>query len=213
MERLRVKFSRLEEVKFLSHLDLMRLWERAFRRAGFPLVYSEGFSPHPRISLAVPLQVGITSETEFMDVWLSNWLHPETFATSIRKQLPSGINIEEVKLYPEESASLQSQVNAAEYMVEIESDRTIDRVQSILRSLLEKTSIPWSHPQKEGVRQYDLRRLIFNLWLISYHDQIYKFGMNLRCDSTGTGRPEQVIKALGFTNFPTSMHRTNIMMS
>ena len=70
MHRLRLKFSRGEQLKFLSHLDLMRLWERAFRRAGMELAYSEGFSPHPRISLAAPLSVGITSIAELMDVFL-----------------------------------------------------------------------------------------------------------------------------------------------
>jgi len=55
MQRLRVRFCRGEEVKFISHLDLMRLWQRAIKRAGISVAYSEGFSPHPRISLAAPL--------------------------------------------------------------------------------------------------------------------------------------------------------------
>ena len=63
MLRLRIKFSRGEQLKFLSHLDLMRLWERALRRAGINPAYSEGFSPHPRISLAAPLAVGVTKTT------------------------------------------------------------------------------------------------------------------------------------------------------
>ena len=66
MHRLRLKFSRGEKLKYLSHLDLMRLWERALRRAGLPAAYSEGFSPHPRISLASPLAVGVTSRAELM---------------------------------------------------------------------------------------------------------------------------------------------------
>ncbi len=68
MQRLRTSFSRGEELKFLSHLDLMRLWERAFRRAGISLASSEGFTPHPRISLAAPLSVGTTGQAELMDV-------------------------------------------------------------------------------------------------------------------------------------------------
>ena len=74
MQRLRVEFCRGEEIKFLSHLDLMRLWERAFRRADLSLVYSDGFSPHARISLASPLSVGVTSQAELMDVFLSSWI-------------------------------------------------------------------------------------------------------------------------------------------
>jgi radical SAM-linked protein len=71
MQRLRLKFGRGEDLKFLSHLDLMRLWERALRRAGLPLAYSEGFTPHPQIALAAPLLVGVTSDAELMDVSLS----------------------------------------------------------------------------------------------------------------------------------------------
>ena len=70
MQRLRIRFSRGEELKFISHLDIIRLWERALRRARIGLAYSEGFSPHPRISLAAPLSLGITSDAELMDVVL-----------------------------------------------------------------------------------------------------------------------------------------------
>jgi radical SAM-linked protein len=69
MNRLRIRFGRGQELKFISHLDLTRLWHRALRRAGVALAYSEGFNPHPRLSLAAPLQLGATSEAELMDVY------------------------------------------------------------------------------------------------------------------------------------------------
>ena len=83
MPRLRVRFGRGPEVKFISHLDVMRFWERAFRRARIPLAYSEGFSPHPRISLAAPLPVGVTSEAELMDVMVSRWISPQWFTDTV----------------------------------------------------------------------------------------------------------------------------------
>jgi radical SAM-linked protein len=61
MQRLRIRFSRGEEIKYISHLDLMRLWQRALNRAGLEIAYSEGFNPHPRMSLAAPLALGVTS--------------------------------------------------------------------------------------------------------------------------------------------------------
>ena len=72
MNRLRVKFKRGLEVKLISHLDIIRLWHRALRRAGVELAYSEGFSPHPKISLAAPLALGVTSQAELMDVFITN---------------------------------------------------------------------------------------------------------------------------------------------
>jgi len=74
MQRIRVRFSRGEELKFISHLDIMRLWQRSLHRADIPLAYTEGFSPHPRISLAAPLAVGVTSQSELMDVFCSKWV-------------------------------------------------------------------------------------------------------------------------------------------
>ncbi len=91
MYRLRVRFSRGEEIKFISHLDIMRLWERAFRRAQIALAYSEGFSPHPRISLAAPLAVGVTSQAELMDVFLVRQVSPHWFDGAVTQQLPAGI--------------------------------------------------------------------------------------------------------------------------
>ncbi|MBA7542465.1 hypothetical protein ES705_34786 [subsurface metagenome] len=66
MQRLRIRFCRGQEVKFISHLDILRLWQRALHRAGISVAYSEGFSPHPRISLAAPLPIGVTSQAELM---------------------------------------------------------------------------------------------------------------------------------------------------
>jgi radical SAM-linked protein len=83
MQRLRVKFSRGDEIKFISNLDLMRLWQRALRRAGMPLAYSEGFNPHPRISLAAPLPLGVTGEAELMDIVLSRPVSPHFFTDGV----------------------------------------------------------------------------------------------------------------------------------
>ena len=71
IQRLRVKFGRGRKLKYISHLDLMRLWERGLRRAGVPVAYSEGFNPRPRLSFASPLAVGTTSESELLDILLT----------------------------------------------------------------------------------------------------------------------------------------------
>ena len=96
MQRLRIKFRRGAELQFISHLDVIRLWIRALRRAGIPLVYSEGFSPHPKISLAAPLSVGMTGESELMDITISRAVAPHWFIDTISHQLPHGIEIIEV---------------------------------------------------------------------------------------------------------------------
>ncbi|UCH51878.1 MAG: DUF2344 domain-containing protein, partial [Chloroflexota bacterium] len=196
MQRLRLKFSRGEELKFLSHLDLMRLWERALRRAGLPLAYSEGFTPHPQIALAAPLSVGITSQAELMDVVLSRWLPPQTFMAQIGEQVPHGIELLEVWPVGPKTASLQSQVRFVEYRVEIETERESQEVELALQSLLSAKELPWHHLRDTGARYYDLRALIDDLWLIDCRDSLCVLGMRLRCYEKGTGRPEQVAKSL-----------------
>jgi radical SAM-linked protein len=66
MLHLRIKFQRDREIRFISHLDILRLWQRALHRARIPLAYSEGFSPHPRISMAAPLSIWVPVEAELM---------------------------------------------------------------------------------------------------------------------------------------------------
>jgi len=212
MHRLRIRFSRGQEVKFISHLDIMRLWQRALHRAGISLAYSEGFSPHPRISLAAPLPLGVTSETELMDIFCTGWVSPHLFTTTVSQQLPRGIEILQVHLIAPTLPSLQSQVRYAEYKVEVETEKGRQEVEVALVSLLSARHIPWQHQRDTGPRNYDLRALINDLWLIDWHSGQASIGMRLRCDSGGAGRPEQVAAALGFSHYPHSIHRTKLIL-
>jgi radical SAM-linked protein len=213
MQRLRLKFSRGEELKFLSHLDLMRLWERALRRAGLPLAYSEGFSPHPQIALAAPLSVGVTSQAELMDISLFRWVPPQSFMAQVGEQLPCGIDLLEAWPVGPEAPSLQSQVRFIEYKVEVVVEQGCEEVESALQSFLSAKELPWHHFRDTGARHYDLRALVDDLWLIDCHDSLCVLGMRLRCDEKGAGRPEQVTKALGLSRHPESIHRTKLILS
>ena len=211
MHRLRIRFKRGQELRFISHLDIIRLWHRALRRAGIELAYSEGFNPHPRISLAVPLALGVTSEAELMDVWLVKFISPHSFISCISQQLPPGIEIIQVYQAALTLPSLQSQVRYVEYRVEVTAKEGAEYITQSLASLLEKEHLPWQHQRDTGPKSYDLRALIDDLWLDSWHNDYGVIGMRLRCDSSGSGRPEQVVKALGL-NEPGSIHRTKLIL-
>jgi len=212
MQRLRIRFSRGQEIRFVSHLDIMRLWQRALIRAGISLAYSEGFNPHPRMSLAAPLAVGVTSEAELMDVTLTKFVSPHFFTTAVSGQLPPGIEILGVYSVAPTLPSLQSQVRYAEYKVEVETEKEQKDIESALASLLSVEHLPWQHQRDTGPRNYDLRALIDDLWLIDWRSGYCTLGMRLHCDSNGSGRPEQVATALGFKNFPQSLHRTKLIL-
>jgi radical SAM-linked protein len=212
MQRLRVRFRRGEEVKYISHLDLMRLWQRAFQRAGVALAYSEGFSPHPRISLAAPLPLGVTSEAELMDVLCNRQVSPHWFTGAVGQQLPPGVEILQACQVELSQPSLQSQMRFAEYRVEVETEKGQEGIESAVAGLLSAKQLPWQHRRDTGPRNYDLRALVDDLWLIKWQRPYCLLGMRLRCDSGGSGRPEQVALALGFGNYPRSIHRTKLIL-
>ncbi len=212
MQRLRIRFRRGQAVKFISHLDIMRLWQRALIRAGIPLAYSEGFNPRPRLSLAAPLAVGVTSEAELMDITLARPASPHFFTAAVSQQLPPGIEILQVHQVAPTLPSLQSQVRYTEYEVGLEAEKGQKEVAAALASLLALKHLPWQHQRDTGPRHYDLRALIDDLWLIDWRNGHGTIGMRLRCDSRGSGRPEQVTAALGFTHRPESLHRTKLIL-
>jgi len=213
MQRLRVRFCRGEEVKFISHLDIMRLWQRAFHRAEIALAYSVGFNPRPRISLAAPLPLGVTGEAELMDVLCAKRVSPHWFTAAISQQLPPGIKILQVYQIDQGQPSLPSQVRFAEYKVEVETEKGQKDIESAIANLLSVKHLPWQHQRDTGPRNYDLRGLIDDLWLIRWHQSYCTLGMRLRCDNSGSGRPEQVALALGFNHHPQSIHRTKLILN
>jgi radical SAM-linked protein len=212
MQRLRIKFSRGPEIKFISHLDIVRLWQRAFNRANIEIAYSTGFSPHPKISLAAPLPLGITGDAELMDIFCIKGVAPHSFASAVNQQLPPGMTVDKVYPIAFDLPSLQSQISLAEYKVEVEVEKGPSDIKAALEAMLDLEHLPWQHQRDTGPKQYDLRVLIDDLWVIDWKPPVGVLGMRLRCDSNGSGRPEQVAAALGYKERPLSIHRTQLIL-
>ena len=212
MFRLRVRFCRGEELKFISHLDIIRLWVRALRRARIPLEYTEGFSPHPRISLAVPLSVGVTADNELLDISITKVVSPHWFVETVNRQLPEGMKVLEATPISPNVPSLQSQVRFTQYQVEVKTGKNEEEIKTDIDRLLALESLPWHHERDTGRKSYDLRNLIDDIWLVESHPSTCLLGMILRCDESGSGRPEQVVLALGITDYPLSIKRTKLLL-
>jgi radical SAM-linked protein len=146
-----------------------------------------------------------------MDTFFTKWVSPHLFTTAVNQQLPPGIEILQVYSVAPTMPSLQSQVGYAEYEVKVETERDKQGIESALASMLSTKQLPWHHERDTGTRNYDLRTLIDDLWLIDWHKDSGTIGMRLRCDSRGSGRPEQVAAALGFSH-PVSIHRTKLVL-
>jgi radical SAM-linked protein len=206
-----VVFGRGEELKYLSHLDLMRLWERAIRRTGLPLAYSEGFTPHPRLALAAPLPVGVTSSGELLDLFLCQRVSPRYFLQALRPQLPSGVDISRVEEVPLGGPSLQSLVRLAEYRVEVETRLSPGEISGRLAELMARESVPIQRPRPTGPKALDLRALVSELWLVEVKDGNCILGMRLRTGPQGSGRAEEVTAALGLGE-PLTTHRERLVL-
>lgn len=100
MFRVNFVFAKNGWMRYISHLDLMRLFTRAMRRAEFPLKMTQGFSPHPKLSIQRALKLGLESEHEEATVVLRRWVGPKDFHAKLQEQLPEGIQIKSAITLP-----------------------------------------------------------------------------------------------------------------
>lgn len=208
-QRLRVTFSRGDEMKYITHLDMMRFWERALRRAGIPLAYTEGFSPHAQIALAAPLAVGTTSDAELMDVFLAEPMPAGRFAAQVAPQLPPAVSIAAVREVGLALPSLQADVRFASYDVDVPADEAT--ASAAVADFLARETVPWEHRRDDEVRQYDIRAQVHDIDVTDAGGTA-RLRMTLKNDNSGSGRPEQVVAALGLPA-PSRVHRTQLVLA
>ena len=123
--KLRVKFTKENYLRYISHLDLMRLFHRAFKRANIPVKYSQGFNPQPRLSIASPLALGIEGAEEYMEVELYDKMPENKFIDLMNKDLPENIRIIDAK-YVESKKSISSLISWAYYEIKIRVKGLLD---------------------------------------------------------------------------------------
>jgi len=206
-QRLRITFAKGEEIKYISHLDLVRVWERTLRRARVPLAYSRGFNPRPQIAFAAPLPVGFTSRGEVMDVVLERRISPYKFAKGLMPHLPPGLELLSVEEAYPKLPSLQSQVRSAEYQVTVAWDGSREEMEGKLQELLSAEELL---RQRRG-KDYDLRPLIEDLWVEGKEAGGWILGMRLRAGDEGAGRPDEVLDALGLAEEARAVQRERLL--
>jgi len=213
VQRLHIRFAAEGPLRYVSHLDLMRVWERVCKRAGLPLATSHGFSPRPKIALAAPLAVGVTSEAELLDILLTAQVELAIALRSLSEELTPGLRIIELREGPLKQPSLQSMLRAASYEVVVPDRRSGQEWQEAIDGLMSRTEIDWSHQRGKETKSYDLRPLIMSIEIVDASEGMARLSMRLRNDERGAGRPEQVVLALGADEEPTRIHRTAIELA
>lgn len=208
VQRIRVTFGKIGALRFVGHLDLATAWERTLRRAQVPLEYTQGFNPRPRLQFAAALAIGVTSECELFDAWLTDRLEgdfPAGWIVRLQQHAAAGLPIYALQEVPIKAPSLPQQVHSAEYVLtprvpEIDGAALQDRAQALLAQ---------AHIERAGhKRPYDLRPLILDLRL----DDAGRLIALLKTGERGNGRPDELLAALGLTFEQVSVHRRRLFL-
>ncbi len=206
MQRIRLVYSKGDELKYTGNLDMHKVWERSFRRAGLPLAYSQGFHPQPKIHQACPLPLGFTSEEDLLDFWLDSDLTEPDSREKLEKALQPGITILEIRIVPPEEKPLQTQVISATYEVVINDEHRPADLEELLDTLLNKNTCV---RERRG-KQYDLLPLIESLKIDECNPNILE--MTLAARPSATGRPEEVLDALGIALQDATISRKKLLL-
>jgi len=142
-----IKFSKTGNLKYISHLDLMRLFQRAFKRAGMQLEHSKGFNPHPKMSFAQPLSLGFESVGEYLEFELTEDLSSETIRSGLSSMLPTGISILHCGKMKSPKKSMAAQVWMAAYDICADLDAIPEK------NLLEKELIAFQEQEEISVEK------------------------------------------------------------
>jgi radical SAM-linked protein len=201
--RIQITFSKQGPLRYTGHLDLHKLWERAARRAELPLAYSQGFHPQPKMNIAAALPLGFSSRCEVLDMRLEKDIPLDGLAEKLNNTMPEGIRVTHIEQVMDERApALQTQVISAEYKVTAKEAGFGSDLKRRLDSVMESESIIRTRRNKE----YDLRPLI-ELLDITYENEIF---MRLTAKEGATGRPEEVLDALGIPFEETRIERSRL---
>ncbi len=209
-QRVRITFAKDADVRFISHLDLVRAWERALRRGGLPLAYSQGFNPRPRLFFASAVPVGVTSGCELLDVLLAQVWADDQIRTALVGQLPAGLRLLALETVPLDSPSLAAKLQAAEYHVVV-GDVEPEVVKQRVVRFLGQAAVKRTRRRESTTLEYDLRPLVLDLDLLDGDWDNVTIRMLLRADQGGTGRPDEVMAALDLSPQTDSIKRTRLL--
>lgn len=207
MSSIRIWFTRGDEVKYISHLDLMKTFERALRRSNIPVAYTQGFNPHHKIVFGLPLSVGVTSEAEYADIELERPINPSEFVGSLNEQLPKGLRVLKAKKKKTKDNIMATVVLASYKILAFAgSEIDMDEITKQVTKFMSNEVLMVKRQSKRGIREVDIRPLIHKLDVIpadslaleNYEKEcLYCFTALLSAGSRANLKPELLIKAFG----------------
>ena len=166
MIKIRIRFRKYGNMKFIGHLDVMRYFQKAIRRAEIHIRYSGGFSPHQIMSFAAPLGVGLTSDGEYVDIELTDDVAPSDLKERLNAQMSEGFEVTDCFLLPEDAQNAMSIVAAADYVCIPRVGSGPEDAEGFIRDLaafFEQPQVMITKKTKRGEKEMDLKPLIYEL--------------------------------------------------
>ena len=189
----RVKFSKVGSLQFISHLDLNRTMKTVMIRAGIPIKYSEGFNPHPKMVFALPLSVGTESVTEYLDFKITAPMSEKELTEKLNFAFPEEMRVLEAY----EPSTKFTDIKYAEYVLENEEDFSLQALENESIVILKKT--------KSGEKETDIKPLIK-----SYKKEGNKLTLVLSASPDSYLNPDYVAKLIGITDC--TVMRTRVLL-
>ena len=189
---IRMKFKKHGCMKFIGHLDIMRYFQKAIRRADIDIAYSEGFSPHMIMSFAAPLGVGLTSEGEYVDLQVNSCVSSKAAVDALNRVMVEGMEVVSFKLLPETVKNAMASVAAADYFVNFREGYAPENWEEKFTAFLQKEEMLIVKKTKRSEAEVDLKPML-------YQAEIRDGGifMQVACGSVNNLKPELVMEAFG----------------
>lgn len=163
----RIKFGETEAGKFLSHLDMLRAWQRAISRSKLPLSYSQGYNKHPKLSFSSALPVGLTSEGEYVDIEFDESLPLDEIFSALKINLPPAIEIYAIKELAKDNPAIMNIVERAAYQAILKPNCVIDEqsFDKLIKDILDRETIEVSRRKKNSrtEKTMDIRPWLYTL--------------------------------------------------
>ena len=166
VQRLRVRYAKRGRLRFTSHRDFSRAFERALVRARIPMAYSSGFNPHPRISYAGASPTGAASEAEYLEIGLAETVDPDRLADDLDQALPDGLDVLEVVAAA--PGSLTDRLEASRWQIDV--SLPVDAVAPAVTAFLAAPSVSVERMTKTGLRTFDSRAAVLALEVAAYDE-------------------------------------------
>ena len=221
----RIKFSKAGAMKFIGHLDVMRYFQKAFRRSEVKIEYSKGFSPHQLISFAAPLGVGLTSDSEYLDIVVTDSGSSKEMVDQINKVMTEGFHVLSFKKLDEDSKNAMSIVAAADYLVSLKDGyELVEDFQKKFTRFLNQDSITILKKTKKSEVLMDIKPFIyyfsfdkadFNKQADTYGNRVTLY-LRLATGSVTNIKPELVMEAfcqyigIAFNKYAWGYHRLEV---